>query len=282
MPHCLYHHRLSFSSQIVRLAAREMNIPLVLIELDIGPRLENYDPAYMAINPRGVVPTLVDNGAIVTDCIRIVRHLQRVTESSALVSPDNKAGEMDCFWIARQQSIPERELSYSVIRGPLGVMARRSLPIRKRRLKRLAVQNPGLSQFYQAKLEDVRDWARFLNEPQKQAAVAARTRKTLDQLECHLAKSDYVAGGARGLSDIVWTVLLARLELLGLGDWFMTDRHPAIRAYYDRARNSQPFAQADIYRRVPKSLLLTSMVQQHGRAAAEIAAAAALIGLCWN
>ena len=68
----LYFFHGSLCSQKVRLALEEKNVSYTGRLVNIGPRMENYEPWYMRINPRGVVPTLDHDGHIVTDSARIV------------------------------------------------------------------------------------------------------------------------------------------------------------------------------------------------------------------
>ncbi len=64
----------------------------LLIELDIGhelrmldfDRCEHKDPAYLALNPQGRVPTLVIDGQVVTESVAIAMHLADLRPGAGL------------------------------------------------------------------------------------------------------------------------------------------------------------------------------------------------------
>ena len=74
----LYHARWSLCSQMVRVAMEEKGLSYEsnLIKLcDQYPEGENLSPEYLAINPKGIVPSLVIDGEIVTESTNIIKKL---------------------------------------------------------------------------------------------------------------------------------------------------------------------------------------------------------------
>lgn len=74
----LYHARWSLCSQMVRVALEEKGLSYEskLIKLcDQYPDAENISPEYLAINPKGVVPSLDLDGEIVTESTTIIKRL---------------------------------------------------------------------------------------------------------------------------------------------------------------------------------------------------------------
>ena len=74
----LYHAKWSLCSQMVRVAMEEKGLSYEsnLIKLcDQYPEAENLSPEYLAINPKGIVPTLDFNGEIVTESTNIIKKL---------------------------------------------------------------------------------------------------------------------------------------------------------------------------------------------------------------
>ena len=70
----LYHFPASLCSQKVRLALAEKGVRYATRVVNIGPAHENYEPWYMRLNPRGVVPTLVHDGELGLAAARHHRH----------------------------------------------------------------------------------------------------------------------------------------------------------------------------------------------------------------
>lgn len=61
----LYHHPLSVCSMKVRLALEEKGLAWSGRVIDIVQQKEQLEPWYLALNPKGVVPTLQYSNAIV-------------------------------------------------------------------------------------------------------------------------------------------------------------------------------------------------------------------------
>ena len=57
----LYHASHSTCSQKVRMVLHEKSVAFEEVRIDLGKK-EQLNPDYLALNPNGVVPTLVDDG----------------------------------------------------------------------------------------------------------------------------------------------------------------------------------------------------------------------------
>lgn len=79
----LYHSPMSVCSQRVRLVLREKGLRPVehLLNLRAGDETR---PAYLALNPNGVVPTLVDRGAVIAESSIICEYLDEAYPSPPL------------------------------------------------------------------------------------------------------------------------------------------------------------------------------------------------------
>ena len=78
----LYHAKWSLCSQMVRVALEEKGLPYEsnLIKLcDQYPEAENLSPEYLAINPKGIVPSLDLDGKIVTESTNIIKKLNSLS-----------------------------------------------------------------------------------------------------------------------------------------------------------------------------------------------------------
>lgn len=64
----------STASLVVHWLLIELQVPHTLVPLDLGRR-EHKTEAYLRLNPAGVVPTLVIDGAVITEAAAIVLHL---------------------------------------------------------------------------------------------------------------------------------------------------------------------------------------------------------------
>ena len=70
----LYHNDMAICCQKVRLVITEKHLNCALRHLDLRAG-ESHTPEYLKLNPRGVVPTLIDNGKAITESTVICEYL---------------------------------------------------------------------------------------------------------------------------------------------------------------------------------------------------------------
>lgn len=83
----LYHHPLSTFSRRVVIALLEKQIPYESIVLDMAAR-KHREPAYLALNPYGRVPTIEDDGFVLYESTPILTYLEAIQPAPALVPAD--------------------------------------------------------------------------------------------------------------------------------------------------------------------------------------------------
>lgn len=87
--HLLY-FRGSSCSQKLLIALAERSVECRLREVNL-PGGQNHTPWFLGINPRGVVPVLVDDGKVITESNDILAHLDQVGDAPPLCGPDAAA-----------------------------------------------------------------------------------------------------------------------------------------------------------------------------------------------
>jgi glutathione S-transferase len=83
----LYHAPHSTCSQKVRMVLHEKDVPFDEVRIDLGKK-EQLKPEYLAINPNGVVPTLVDDGVPIIESSVICEYLDEKYPQNPLL-PSN-------------------------------------------------------------------------------------------------------------------------------------------------------------------------------------------------
>lgn len=83
----LHYHPMSTYSRRVCMALLEKNIPHELVVVDMAAR-KHRDPAYLALNPYGRVPTLQDGDFLLYESTAILSYLERQYPEPALVPAD--------------------------------------------------------------------------------------------------------------------------------------------------------------------------------------------------
>jgi glutathione S-transferase len=99
----LYHSPASPNSRRVRifLAEKGLKVPLVAVDLGKG---EQHSPAYRAINPRRVVPTLVlDDGTAIGEVPAIMRYFDEAFPEKPLLGATPKDKGLIAMWERRAE-----------------------------------------------------------------------------------------------------------------------------------------------------------------------------------
>ncbi len=249
----LYAFPASLCSQKVRLALAEKRVPYENQLIDIELRLENFEPWYLRLNPRGVVPTLVHGDRVVTDSALIIRYIDEAFEGPPLIPEGSDERECMEQWIEQQDRLRMRELTFASLRGVMGMALRKiSMPLRVAKLRRLRDANPDLAKRYEAKIEDVRQWRASIASRSEIAEIRNDLESVLRRVEEQLGKTRYLAADTYSLADVAWTCILARLKMLGLAASLWGDgRFPLVASYYERLRQRPSFAQAEIWEATP-------------------------------
>src|SRR5262252_10718055 len=91
MSFTLYNAPQSTCSQRVRFVLNAKGLPFEEVKLDLlaGDQLK---PDYLRLNPNGVVPTLVHDGAVVIDSSVIIEYLDEVFPQGESFTPRDPAG----------------------------------------------------------------------------------------------------------------------------------------------------------------------------------------------
>lgn len=256
----LYHAPPSFYSQIARLVLAEKGVSYVDKLAAAGPPLfETYQPWYMRLNPGGTIPTLVHDQTAVPDSREILAYVDAKFPGPALTPSDAEARARMDRLIAELYDVSIRELSYGSER--MQKVGARVNGMRVKKLRKLAARHPDLRDIYEAKLRDIEN---FASASQDDAAVAAQLRRMqqqLDELDRGLTNQPFAVGSDYTLADVVATVTVARLFMLGHDP---CANRPALAAYLERMRARPSFERADIWDRFKRSRLVGMMARKMG------------------
>jgi glutathione S-transferase len=229
----LYHALTSTCSQKVRMCLAEKDLDWVDRRVNLAAS-ENLTPAYLALNPHGVVPTLVHEGQVVVDSSVICEYLDEVFPYPRL-TPDNPVLRARMrAWMRFLEEVPTAAIRVPSFHMALarrydGFDAERFReqvadvrPLRKHFYRRMGVH--GFSR------EDVE-------------ASLDELKRTLARMQEALANGPWLMGQDFTLADIVVMPAIDRLADLGLaGMW--EDHFPGVREWYARLQARPSFAKA--------------------------------------
>ena len=228
----LYHGRTSVCSVKARLALAEKGVEFESKLMTL--RGDQYDPAYMKLNPNAVVPTLVHDGHVVIESTVIMHYVNDVFPDPALMPSDPLARAkvhmttklMDesvhnCCTVltfatanrASMSKMPPEEFEADLAKAPS-----RARSEAKRQVVKLGLDAPLV-------------------------VDALRVHgKLLDHIEKAMQHGDYIAGAGYSLADVAATPYLYRLEKLRMAR--MWDSRPGVAAWYARMKARPSFKMA--------------------------------------
>jgi len=246
---------------VARLALAEGGIAYEPVFVDIHFRMSQQQPDYVRLNPNMTVPTLV-----LAD--RILGQSREIAEYGLGVSGGTVDGETKA-WLDLHYAYPIEELTFGglLARNPVArMMVPRRLAAIRRRLLRLAAENPDLAAVYQARASVFAERARIF-DPHAVIRVSEQRRAEaigfLDRLEQTLRDGRAVlVAPVYGAADVVFTVFLARMQFVGLGAEI--PKRPSLARYW-RAMQARPsFSASDLWTKFHMFRLITGILGSQG------------------
>ena len=243
----LYHAPISTCSQKVRLGLAEKDLEFESVTLDLIAG-DQHEPEYRALNPDGVVPTLVDDGTVLTESTLINEYLDDAYPSPRL-SPESARGRHAMrLWthLLDTQLHPACRVVTSAI---VTRQVQQRLP-RETVLANLAkVPDPALREVRLSVFEQ------GVQSPYFERALRSYVG-VLDALESALSDSagDYVVGEQLSLADLGLVPYVLRLDHLGYSNLWQNGRRPSLTAWYERLHARSAYDTAVRAWEVPKAV----------------------------
>jgi glutathione S-transferase len=225
----LYHALYSTCSQKVRFCLFEKGLDWQSRPVDLA-KGEQLDPAYLRLNPNGVVPTLLHDGEVVTESSVIVEYLDEVFPAPPLMPAQALDKARLRAWMHYIDEVPTAFIRYATLHVPLRA-ARRTDPKafaqsgERRPLRRFLFRQVGESGFSDDAMLAAFDGLRQTVQ-RVDAAVAAR--------------GPWIMGADFSLADILLTPTIDRMEDLGMSEMW-TDL-PGFGAWWARLKKRPAFA----------------------------------------
>ena len=231
----LYDHKSSICSQMARLALVEKGCVFSRRQIDIMETNEQFEPWYVALNPRAVVPTLQVGEEIVPVTIDIVNRVQ------TMAGVDLSGNGTTQGWLRDIMALHYGVLLYRKRLGPDGTAPQ--IVARGRFLELLAEQRPDLKKLTEARLVGNRRFQALLKDPAAIEHHVDAAQALMDRMAQALCKNPYLAGQAYSLADCFATAALARFVIHGL---FEVGAGTQLSDYYARMKARPSFATAEI------------------------------------
>jgi len=223
----LWHSGLSSCSQRVRITLAEKGLDWQSHPVDLS-RMEHATPQYQAINPKGLVPALVDNGVLLIESCDIIEYLDQTYAEPAL-QPDNAATQAEMKrWLdsAAAAQADLKILSHEFLFRYKGTMTAQELE----RFSR-DHQNPDLVAFKRV-YQSTEGFGRETLD-----GAVTRTDEGFYKLNAGLAGQAWLLGRSLTLADIAWMPNVHRMDLMG---WPL-ERYAHILSWFEQVKSRLSF-----------------------------------------
>lgn len=231
----------------VRLALEEKGLAWSDRVIDIVGEQEQLEPWYLKLNPKGVIPTLeFNNGTteVITDSAIIIRFIASLPEGRSIVPADKYQRQLMEKLIDLADAVDLQILSYA--RHPSVEKSEKILDARIQKSLALADQYSELKNNYLACAERSTANKKFRFDTKHIEKVESKALASITFAEEQLTDNTFLLGDAYSLADVIWTVVLSRLDLLGYTEWVSGAKFPQLGKYYQRAQHRISFTRAQI------------------------------------
>jgi glutathione S-transferase len=227
----------SSCSQKLRIFLNLKKIPWQSHPIDL-PSNENMQPWFLGVNPRGLVPVLVHDGAVHIESNDIIQYLEKRFPSPRLIPAGH---ENELAALLRHEDdlhLDLRTLSFRFVFAPPGP------PKPMAALESYIANGSGTVQGVKdhEKQVQIEFWQRAAREgftDDRARTSALKFRAEFDALERKLEKRSYLMGDELTVLDIAWFIYEQRLSLAG---YPFARLHPYVHAWAEKLRARPQFA----------------------------------------
>lgn len=221
----LYHNDMSVCAQKVRLVLAHKNVPWQSKHLNLRAG-EQFNPAFLCINPKGVIPVLVHNNSVIIESNVICYYLEEVFVQAPLMPESPVKRAQVRVWLTQLDAGLHEQIAVISF----------CLAFRQQILKRHSTDN-ALENFF-AKIPDpsreavMRDMVINGTLSPRFKLALLEYKKLLKNLATALKKSNWIVGNELSLADFAYLPYIERLAQLKLE--FLWAEYPQVEQWLSR------------------------------------------------
>ncbi len=248
-PIVLYHGMASTCSKKVRMCLYEKGLPFESHLLDLQ-KFEQHRPEYLALNPNGVVPTLVHNGRTILESSIIIDYIDDCFPQTPLKPDDPYLRAQMRLWIKFSDDVAYKavyaptwqHLRHRAEAGLAGGALQSTLsniptPERRSRWEKMAQGG-----FSEAEIE----------------SAYVQMRECLDKADAQVRKTPWLAGPQFSLADVAILPFIERISNLR-PEFLEGAEYEALRDWLRRSKQRGSFDQAFQFKDDPRAAELPNL-----------------------
>ncbi|MEM9851315.1 MAG: glutathione S-transferase family protein [Pseudomonadota bacterium] len=249
MTFTLYHHGSSVCAAKVRFAMAEKNLPWDGVYIDIL-KGEQFDPDYLKLNPKGVVPTLVHDDTVVPDSTVIIEYLDQIEPRSSVHPTDPWDRAQARYWTKAVD-----EDLHPACGAVTFVCSHRHTVLKnlgEQGLKEFLASTPPMS--VTSNWKDLKDsYTRYGFDAPGAAEKVKLYDTYLQKMEAALDGRDWLVGDRFSIADISMTPYVNRLAMMSMRGMWENGRLPNVERWFT-AIEAHPHFQKCLIDWVPEDL----------------------------
>ncbi len=230
----LYHGPRSSASRRVRLFLEEKGLTWEGHEVDLTTR-QQHSPEYLAINPLGVIPTLIHDGRPLHESGTICEYLDAVFPDPPLRPADPYDLALMRNWVRHVDGLITNLIKFNWRHS----IAKQAAKLSDEALEEVMAKIPSA--------ERREAWLRAARTPYTEEELGearAVLVAMLDQME-GMISDGWLIGGAYSLADIAVAPFVRRIDEEIAPDEMAASRRPNVAAWWDAIRARPAYARAD-------------------------------------
>jgi glutathione S-transferase len=233
----ILHFTGSSCSQKLRVFLNLKGVPWQSHPIDL-PGHENFQPWFLGINPRGLVPVLIDDGAVHIESNDIIQYLEKKYPTPKLIPAGHEDEVAALLKHEDDLHLDLRTLSFRFVFAPPGP-PKPAAALDSYRANGTGTVRGAKDPEKQVQIEFWQRAAREGFTDERARASALKFRSEFDALDKTLAKQTYLLGEDLSVLDVAWLIYQNRLSLAG----YPFERlHPHVHAWAERLRAMPAFA----------------------------------------
>lgn len=258
----LYHDIASFPCQIVRLGLAEKGVRWKGRRVPIAQGV-HLKPKYLNINNSSDLPLFEHNEILLNDILTICLYINNNFPGAQLVPTTAEAREEMENWIRLSQQFPADEFSISPIVSKRSRRARGQVIRLQKMARHLKHRHTEHEEHYDHVVSDLQKQLSRATDKSFIERSQNRLAEVLDLLDQSLKDKAWLVGENYSLADVIWTVLLSRLDYCGQKSLWTGGKRSHVEAYYERLKKRSSFNKAHIIRNPSLLAPLVSFARLH-------------------
>ncbi len=230
----LYHQGSSVCSAKARIVLHEKDLEWESVYIDVL-KGEQFDPAYLKLNPNAVVPTLIHDDGVIIESTVICEYLDDVFPDQPLKSANAYDLAQMRIWTKRvDERLHQMTSSLTYAASHRHTILDNNSPEQVE-----AIINETRDPL---RRQRKRDWIELgMDAPSAKQAVI-EFKKTLHDMDQALSGGTWLAGEAYSLADIALSPYVNRLSMLSMDPFWQS--YPRVAEWFARIRSRKSFAPA--------------------------------------